>query len=325
MTYDVLVIGAGLAGLSCALRLQEAGQRVLVVDKARGVGGRLATRRGDGVSFDHGAQYFTARDARFLAAVDQWTHRGIVSPWPARIMAFDGKAFTVSGSEPRHVGVPGMNAICKHLATTLEVRCDWRVATLSRREAGWLATAVDGQTVDARQVVITAPPAQSAALLETLPDFQQQALSVNMSPCWAVMLQLAQSAEVPFDGCFVNEGPLRWVARNTSKPGRPVAEAWVLHASGEWTAAHVDATPGEVLEMLTEAFARLVPAVAAESAVVHGAAHRWLYSQAEAPLTEGFLWSATASLGVAGDWLNGSRVEGAWLSGLQLAEAMLSA
>jgi predicted NAD/FAD-dependent oxidoreductase len=138
------------------------------------------------------------------------------------------------------------------------------------------------------------------------------------------MLQLAQSAEVPFDGCFVNEGPLRWVARNSSKPGRPAAEGWVLHASGEWTADHVDATPGDVLQALTAAFAALVPAVATEGAIVHGAAHRWLYSQAEIPLKEGFLWSSADGLGVAGDWLNGSRVEGAWLSGVRLAERILA-
>ena len=42
--FDVAIIGAGLAGLTCAQQLHQAGYRVVIVEKSRGVGGRVATR-----------------------------------------------------------------------------------------------------------------------------------------------------------------------------------------------------------------------------------------------------------------------------------------
>ena len=51
------VIGAGIAGLSCATVLQQAGLKVSLFDKSHGPAGRMSTRRGDGWQCDHGAQY----------------------------------------------------------------------------------------------------------------------------------------------------------------------------------------------------------------------------------------------------------------------------
>jgi len=98
----VLVIGAGMAGLACARRLAAEGAHVLVVDKARGAGGRASTRRGDGTSFDHGAQYFTARDAGFAAATAGWVATGVVARWDARIIRLEaGRLAYLAGRMPR--------------------------------------------------------------------------------------------------------------------------------------------------------------------------------------------------------------------------------
>ena len=55
---DLVVIGAGMAGLTVARGAVEAGLAVQMIDKGRGLGGRLATRRAEGgLRFDHGAHY----------------------------------------------------------------------------------------------------------------------------------------------------------------------------------------------------------------------------------------------------------------------------
>ena len=61
------VIGAGIAGGYLVSALGQLGHEVVVFEKSRGFGGRLATRRGEGVQFDHGAPCFTARTALFKA------------------------------------------------------------------------------------------------------------------------------------------------------------------------------------------------------------------------------------------------------------------
>jgi len=55
----IAVVGAGMAGITCARTLQQAGHQVTVFEKSRGLGGRMATRDSAFGSFDHGAQYFT--------------------------------------------------------------------------------------------------------------------------------------------------------------------------------------------------------------------------------------------------------------------------
>ncbi|EXI81308.1 MAG: Dehydrosqualene desaturase [Candidatus Accumulibacter sp. BA-94] len=89
-TPRVALIGAGIAGLSCAAQLQQAGLEVSLFDKSRGAGGRMSTRRGDGWQCDHGAQYFTARHPDFRAEVARWQQAGVAALWAPRLWLFDG-------------------------------------------------------------------------------------------------------------------------------------------------------------------------------------------------------------------------------------------
>jgi predicted NAD/FAD-dependent oxidoreductase len=89
----VAIVGAGIAGLWLARRLAEAGHRVQVYEKARGPGGRVSTRRTERGHFDHGAQYFTARDPDFLRQLEDWVARGVVERWQGSIVEMEaGKA-----------------------------------------------------------------------------------------------------------------------------------------------------------------------------------------------------------------------------------------
>ncbi|BCS31179.1 hypothetical protein TBR22_A03790 [Luteitalea sp. TBR-22] len=318
----IAIVGAGMAGLSCGLRLREAGFQVTVLDKGRGPGGRTSTRRA-AVPFDHGAQYFTARDAAFQAAVGDWMARGVVAEWTPRMVAFDGPADPRASSDlPRFVGVPGMNAMAIDMAARLDVRTSVTVSALDRRGDGWyLATVADEPLGPFDAVVLTAPPPQTATLLAAHP-FVAALRDVEMAPCWAAMTSWADEVDVAFDAAFVNDGPLSWVARDGSKPGRPHPHAWVLHASPAWSRAHLEETPDEVLPRLLQAFEALarrpLPALA------FSAAHRWRYASVPRPLEQTHLWDRQAGIGVAGDWCGGPRVEGAWLSGRALADAMLA-
>lgn len=318
----IAIVGAGMAGLSCGTRLRDAGVDVMVVDKGRGPGGRTSTRRA-AVPFDHGAQYFTARDAAFRAAVVDWIARGIVAEWAAGVMAFDAPGADPRDSSdlPRFVGVPGMNALAVDMATHLDVRTGVTVSALTRRADGWhLATVADESLGPFDVVVLTAPPPQTATLLASHP-FADAVADAEMAPCWAVMTSWADAVEVPFDAAFVNDGPLGWVARDGSKPGRPHPHAWVLHASPGWSRQHLEEAPEAVLPLLLQAFEALVgrplPALA------FSAAHRWRYASVPRRLDRTHLWDRDAGIGVAGDWCGGPRVEGAWLSGRALADAIV--
>ena len=65
----IAIVGAGMAAIACARTLVQAGHQVSVFEKSHGLGGRMSTRNSPFGTFDHGAQYFTVRDARFQQAL----------------------------------------------------------------------------------------------------------------------------------------------------------------------------------------------------------------------------------------------------------------
>ena len=302
------IIGAGMAGLSCAQSLRDRGHDPVLFDKGRGPGGRMSTRRIDTplgeAAFDHGAQYLTARDPAFVAQVDRWAQAGAVARWsPAGADAW--------------VGTPAMNAPIRMMANACEVRWNTAVEMLSH-DGGWR---IGDDRFDAAVVAV---PAEQVAPLVAVHDgaLAEAARAAVSDPCWTVMA--AYEGPVPIDrDRLVEVGIIGSAVRNSAKPGRAGPEAWVLQASAEWSRAHLEDAPDVVERALLAAFANHVDAGghvdATMPAVVATGVHRWRYAKAGA-LRDGAFWNADIKLGACGDWLLGSRIEAAWLSGRQLAE-----
>lgn len=318
------IIGAGMAGLSCATALQQAGHAVRVFEKSRGPGGRMSTRRGEDWQCDHGAQYFTARDPDFCLEVARWTKAGVAHRWQPRLFVFDHDSPRYSSStEERFVGLPRMTAPAHFLARGLDISAQSTVKQIERDAKGLrLCTAESGWRDEWFDAVLLALPApQVVPLLRApAPDLAGIAASANMRGSWALMLRFEAPVTLPFDAAFVNTGPLRWVARDSSKPGRSGPETWLLHANAEWSESQLDAPAEIVAEPLLEAFRQLGgPSPSAWTA------HRWRYADTEPAMDRGFAWDAGTGLGICGDWLSGGKVEGAWLSGRALALSVVSA
>lgn len=333
--HTMAVVGAGLAGLSCAQALLQAGHTVHVFDKARGPSGRMSTRRAEDEhgpwQCDHGAQYFTARDAAFRAEVARWEQAGVAAVWDARMASFDGNAWTTSQTPiERFVGTPRMTSPAAWLVQNLgeHALAHWQttVQRIDRSERGWVVTSAEhGPHLQSYDAVLLAVPApQAAPLLKVVaPAGAAVVTSARMRGSWAVMLRYSSPVVMPWDGAFINTGPLRWVARDSSKPGRTGAETWLLHASPEWSEAHMEDSAESVTAALLAALAALSGFTG--PAPVAATAHRWRYADTEAPLALGGWWDASLRVGLCGDWLNGGKVEGAWLSGQALAAQVLQA
>ncbi len=321
----VALIGAGLAGLSCATALQQAGIAVQLFDKSRGPSGRMSTRRGEDWACDHGAQYFTARDPRFRAELSRWQSAGVAAPWAPQLAVLGGLGRHHPDERiQRWVGQPQMTAPARWLAESLPLALTSTVSALRRDAAGrWqLQTAEQGWLDGTFGAVLLALPAPQAAALLPRQSAELAALcaQVRMRACWALMLQYEQPPELPFEAAFVNTGPLRWIARNSSKPGRSGVETWLLHAEAEWSESHLDTPPEQVAALMLQAFAEH-----GGPAPQRWTAHRWRYADSAPALDPGCAWQAELGLGLCGDWLHGGKVEGAWLSGLALAEALIGA
>ncbi len=320
------VIGAGIAGLACAQTLRSAGVPVTVFEKSRGVGGRCATRRINlTAGVDHGAQYFTVRDARFANEVEQWCAAGAAARWSGRIVSLDrGVTAELLEQKSRFVGVPGMSAIAKSLSIGLDVRTDAAVQVIRRKDDRWHVEDAEGAMYgpfDA--LIVTAPPLQSLALIGGHSNVMAEAISrVRMSPCWAVIMQLKETLQVTFDAAFVHESPLAWIARNDSKPQRQAGTCWTLHATEDWSRGHLDESAEDVTRTLVHEFWRAVARPTQLPGFVAG--HRWRYARPIDPLQQRFVLDPAIRLAACGDWCGGPRIEGAFLSGLAAANTLLN-
>lgn len=323
------IVGAGIAGLACASALKSAGQAVTVFERDEFPGGRAATLIAGAGPYDHGAQYFTASDDRFVAVLQRWLADGIVQRWPGRIIALDdGTRQDKTASAERFVGVPGMRRLGLYLAQGLEVRCSTPVARLQRCPAGWNLQ-MDGQGAEEHgpfdAVLVALPSPTAAALLAGLTELAQVAASVSWDPCWVVTMALAQRSGAGFEGAFINDDPiLGWAALDSAKPRRGrvdgVAERWVLHARPQWSQRYSELNGQDVTHWLVRSFgARLRRSLNP----LQAHALKWPHATPVNPLPQRFLWDEAQRLGAAGDWCGGPRIEGAYLSGLALAEALL--
>jgi predicted NAD/FAD-dependent oxidoreductase len=320
----IAVVGGGIAGMTAARMLADDGRDVVVLDKGRGPGGRMARRRHAEFEFDHGAQYFTARDPSFIAQVEAWQRDGIVREWTGRVVTIDQDGRTGPGpTSPRFVGTPGMNAVVRHLGRGLEVRYEHRVDALRRLDGRWTIATSDGATSGPYDAVIVAAPApQAGALLAApCPEIARRIDRVSFQPCWTAMLAFDQRLDVDFDGAHIRaNGPLRWIARNASKPDRPAGETWIANANAAWATEHLEDAADDVLAALTEALfehAGLSP-VRPRAHV----AHRWRYAFVDRPLGEPCLVDAHRGVVVCGDWCLAPRVEDALRSGVAAASCL---
>lgn len=333
---SIAVIGAGLSGSACAARLHRAGAQVTLLDKSRGLGGRMSTRRTrytdaagaeHSAEFDHGAQHFSAHHPAFQAVLADAEAAGAAARWTMR----DPTGATAT----RWVATPQMPALSRHLVADLGTQrqplLGHAVTALRRDGAGWQLTLDDNSALGPfDRVVLAIPPAQAAVLLaDPAPAWAATLAAATMQPCWTLMA-VTPALDLPWDVAAPTEGTLAWIARNDRKPGRsaPAGSAtWVAQATSAWTRAHLKDDAATVTAALQQALAAHIAPPGAPAIVwQHSAVHRWLYAlPATSPdAAPGALWDAALGLGVCGDHLGGGQVEAAWQCGDHLAALLLA-
>ncbi len=301
----IVIIGSGIAGLACARRLADAGLSPVVLDKGRGIGGRVATRRVGNLQFDHGAQFVNAHGAGFAAVLAGLS----AAEWQ------DGTGRTHS------VGVPGMSAIPKALGAGLDIRQGVQVTRLQQYGEGWVLH-FEGGTLRCAHVVVTVPAPQVAVLLEVGHPLVANLASVRLAPCLTLMA--AVTAPAPFTTRQDKNDPLSWIAQDSSKPGRPqdVGALWVAQAGEAFSTAHLEKSTDEITALMLPLLCDRLEVT--PDRVTHAAAHRWRYARVTQALGQPFVRSADGTLYLGGDWCIGPRIEAAWDSGTAIAEAILA-
>ncbi len=317
---EIAVIGAGMAGLSCADALADAGASVTVFEKSGDIGGRLASRRRQGASWNHGAPAVEVRGADFGAFASRLNGVPVSGDWSAA-----GGTVTIDSGERRIAGAPDMRELLRPLAARLDIRCNARISRLSRSGSRHLLIhAAEGQQPRAAfdAVVCAQPAPQVREVLDRSGIASPPALgAVVMAPCWVLLLGFAEPwpalGELAPSRVIERAIPQRAVPSAASR----VRHRWVVHAGSDWSRQHLELDRDEAAARMLGALTRTL---GEPPPVGYLAAHRWRYARARVTLEPTHLWQPDAGLGFAGDWCAGGDAEGAYRSGAALARAMIS-
>lgn len=327
---NVAIIGAGIAGLACARFLAGNGHEVDVFDKGRGPGGRMSTRRvstafGE-ASFDHGAQYFTARDPDFRAVLEGLIVSGFAAPWTSHVVRMEeGGEIKPLAGEAIYVGQPGMNGVIRGLLQGLNVTWGARVQAITRLSNAWQLDFESGGKKGGYDHIVCAVPAEQVAplLQDVAPDIAREANAIASLPCWTGMFAFENEVVLPFDACkFAGHGVLDFVCSNGSKPARTGPPSYVVQAHSNWSSQHLEDDQSAVADAL---LAQLQALTANMAEPIHKSAHRWRYARVLVENGPQFLLDKSTGIAGCGDWLQGPRVESAWASGHLLGKALCEA
>lgn len=305
----VVVVGAGLAGVACGVELAAAGVDVRILERARTVGGRMASRRIDGRPVDLGAAYFTVSDPAFAQVVARWRTAGLARPWTTELAVLRRGERTRAPGPVRWAAPGGLRSLVAALAEGLPVELEHQV-----RRVGPGPT-VDGEPADA--VVLAMPDPQARRLL---PDDSPDAALVDRR--WrsviAVAAGWARREWPPMPAAFVNDHPLLSLVADDGDRRGDGAPVLVAHTTDE-VALRYDARPDDAVAPVLDALRQLL-GVRSEPVWTH--AHRWRFASPPEARDEPFHLGADG-VALAGDGWGKPRVETAWKSGTALGRALV--
>lgn len=321
---SVCVIGAGVAGLTAARQLQRSGHQVRVLDKGRGLGGRLATRRIGGARLDHGAQFFTVRGDSFRTTIDAAIADGIVDVW---CHGFDG-----DDGHPRYYCPGGMTSLAKWLAASVvdaggHIETGVRVERVGSDPAGVGLALDSGDTVTASHLIITSPVPQTLELFDAggidLDSEQRRALeAIGYMPTIGLLVSLDGPPNIDPPGGINNpEATFSFIADNFQK-GISSEQAATFHLNSQTSRKRWDDDPTALKADLIE----LAQPWLGSASIVEAQLKTWKYATPVSPYPETLmaLKAVGATIVLAGDAFGGPKVEGAFNSGLDAAECISS-
>jgi renalase len=322
---SVAVVGAGMAGMSCAVALRGHVRDLQVFERAAEPAGRMGRASGISLACDAGAQFISARHPLFRECMQAWHAAGLTREWSGWVVDLcRGDVTARDEAGARYVGVPDMRSLVIRMAAETSVRCATPVEEIEREGDTWRLFDEAGDYLGSFDVVVVAAaPAQAVELLGCAAPLADQVARVRMSAAWVVAFQFGTRLPLSFDAAYVHESPLHWIARDNSKPLRHNPETWVLQASPEWSERHLIKLGDQVIADLNEAFMQATALERIEPTVAQ--AHCWRQSVAVGTLNRDCLYDPALGIGACGDWCVGPRVESAFISGFSMADQILRA
>ncbi len=325
-----IVIGGGITGLTTARQLFDSGFQVLVIDKGKGLGGRIASKKlsirkaGEG-TFDYGAQFFTVTNDIFRPKAHEWLAKGVVKFWAE---SFENKNPKLAVSnEPKYCGVTSMRDLSKALGTGLSIRTDTRVLSIERKNDRWNVFTDDHKEFFANYLVIATPLPEAMLIIKNSMlsignDLHHELSTIPYSQCISVMLGFMGETNVPEPGGIYLAGdPVAWITDHKKKGISPNANTVTIHASHHYSQANWEQPYDKLCNDLLVSSREYLP-----QDYIYWRIHKWRFSQPRRKFEKEFLQIPEHPfLYLAGDAFGGPTIEGAYVSGFLCGQDIIKA
>lgn len=319
----IAIIGAGLAGLNLARLLSNVAE-IVVFEKSDKLCGRMATHQSNGFSFDHGAQFFTAKNPAFKSFVKELESQAVVAQWDARFVELEPTNAQSNrqwdNEFPHYVGIPAMNSIGQYLAQDLDVRFNQLITGIKKVDLTWFLETSESEHGPFDWVIVTIPAAQAENILPEVFYPKMHLQDVTMQPCLALMLGYDNPKSFDWDAAFVTNSILSWVSINSSKPNRDEAFTIVAMSKNDWAYENFEREESSLMaEMLAE-LERISEKKLNDAAFIK--LKKWKYANAFRKAKPLELIDYQSQLACCGDWCISGRIESAFMSSLTLAQKL---
>jgi renalase len=314
---SIAIVGAGFSGIILAQKLKNIGE-VKIFEKARGVGGRMASRLKDDFNFDFGAQFFTAKKAEFQDFLKPFIEQQILLPWCGNFAEIVDYIITYQREWPKEKNhfVPAikMNQFCKELSQDLDISLQTRVAKIEKNAKKW-------QIFDDKNnflgefdwIFFSIPAPQLSELIPQNCNFFEATKNIKMLGCFALMLGLEKPLNLSYDVALVKNSIISWISFENSKPQRKKSASYTILARNDWADCNIENDINEVKNQLIAEFSKIIQQPL--NNIIHQDIHRWRYANiAKQKNNVKFFLDDKMQLGACGDWLIHGRVEASYLS-----------
>ncbi|WP_036487632.1 NAD(P)/FAD-dependent oxidoreductase [Myxosarcina sp. GI1] len=330
--YDVAIVGAGMAGLTCARQLQQQGYRVIVLEKSRGVGGRVTTRRvGDRLTIDRGLPWLEVQGEQTQKLIEQLQQEAIIEPWNGRVYRLNRQGkIQPTEAKNRYVAPQGINAIAKYIARDLAIAKQCRITSVRYKDNAWqLISKTD--SISAKAMVIAVPAPQAVDILKGIEldvsaEFTNQLQAVKYYPCITV--------SAGYEPCYFSDLP-PWEVLNfdcsetiakiifdSRKKNNDLQPVFIFHSTPQFADKYLEETDLQPIGEQLLAEAAILQCTWFKS-TQWMQVHRWRYAISRDWLDRSCLVTKSPlPLVCCGDWCSGKNLESALVSGLESAEAI---
>jgi len=333
----IAIIGGGLSALITAQNLADR-YDIDLFEKARGVGGRMSTRRADPYQFDHGAQYFTARTKPFKAFLKPHIESGLIQEWTPQVLTLEKgeKPYKRDWFEPHYVAAPHMNSLCKALAAAMDINIHLQTHITALEKSGdgtWMLQDLTNESYGPYDaVIITTPSHQAVDLLPA--NFLNLPLikDVKMTGCHSIMIGFDTPPTLNWGAAVVKNSPIEWMAVNSQKPDRTSDFSILITTRNDWSETHIEDEIEAVQSIIINEFQDLTN-ISADK-ISHISTHRWRYANTlqhadkdkdnnNEDTHHNYFIDRDQKIGVCGDWCIKGHVESAFTSAYQLSQDIL--